>query len=410
MHRAESVLQNCVMGRCAICIFIYCYRSHLCLTLGYWRGQLWIQIQLQIHPPSVHWDAVTISQKTIQCTWCGYNHPQGNCPAANKEHYNCHGIGHYTVLCRCPRSLRNPGTGTGKACPTREGPVVRQSSCSPRRSSQPCQKSNWYSPYTTCNHTHHRHKKPTLSHQVSHITTINTQSSQEWILLTDVALDGHTSFHTTLKMITKHGSKPIPVKVYHSADLNIIPVSKYRKLFPAHFTKAGNLKQKALYPTKHTWPAYNNTPQQLLGFYIANIHHKTHPEVLQVRYVFKDTTFPKISLLCAKSERLDIVKFQVPNETPSTAADTITSSSKHISFRTPIQTYRPVKTSNGKHWKLPLGNTHYRTIAATPPHHRTIHHTLYDHFRTIHPQTLITRPSGVKCSLFTRPSHHSWCP
>ena len=29
MHRAESVLQNCVMGRCAICIFIYCYNTHL---------------------------------------------------------------------------------------------------------------------------------------------------------------------------------------------------------------------------------------------------------------------------------------------------------------------------------------------------------------------------------------------
>ena len=27
LHRAESVLQNCVMGRCAICIFIYYYIS-----------------------------------------------------------------------------------------------------------------------------------------------------------------------------------------------------------------------------------------------------------------------------------------------------------------------------------------------------------------------------------------------
>ena len=27
LHRAESVLQNCVMGRCAICIFMYCYRG-----------------------------------------------------------------------------------------------------------------------------------------------------------------------------------------------------------------------------------------------------------------------------------------------------------------------------------------------------------------------------------------------
>ena len=28
LHRAESVLQTCVMGRCAICIFMYCYRMY----------------------------------------------------------------------------------------------------------------------------------------------------------------------------------------------------------------------------------------------------------------------------------------------------------------------------------------------------------------------------------------------
>ena len=139
-------------------------------------------------------------------------------------------------------------------------------------------------------------------------------------------------------MITKHGSKPIPVKVNPCADINTIPISKYRKLFPADFTKAGNLKEKALNPTKHTWTAHNNTPQQFLGFFIADIHHKIQPEVLQVRFdVFKDTTCLKILLSYAVSESLGIVKFQVPNETPSTALDTITSSSKHISFSTPIQ-------------------------------------------------------------------------
>ena len=43
LHRAESVLQNCVMGRCAICIFMYCYKPN-CLTgiallvNSCWRG------------------------------------------------------------------------------------------------------------------------------------------------------------------------------------------------------------------------------------------------------------------------------------------------------------------------------------------------------------------------------------
>ena len=119
-------------------------------------------------------------------------------------------------------------------------------------------------------------------------------------------------------MITKQGSKPLLVKVDPGADVNTVPLSKYKKLFPTHFTKAGNLKQKILHPTRHTWRAHDETPQQFLGFFIADIHHKTTADVLPVRfYVFKDTTSPKILLSYAASEKLGIVKFQIPNETPT---------------------------------------------------------------------------------------------
>ena len=184
---------------------------------------------------------------------------------------------------------------------------------------------------------------------MSHITS-STDTSAEGKLHTDVTSDGHTSFHTTLQMVTKQGSKPLPVKVDPSADVNIIPLTKYRKLFPAHLTKTGNLKQKALHPTRHMWTAHDETPQQFLGYFIADIHHKTMPEVLPIRfYVFKDTTNPKILLSYAASERLGIVKFQIPNEAPSIALDTI-SMKKHITFRTPLHTYRPVKPKNtGQH-------------------------------------------------------------
>ena len=86
--------------------------------------------------------------------------------------------------------------------------------------------------------------------QMSHITS-STDSSPEGKLHMDVASDGQTSFHTTLQMVTEQGSKSLPIKVYPSADVNTIPLTKYRKLFPAHFTKPGNLKQKALHPTRH---------------------------------------------------------------------------------------------------------------------------------------------------------------
>ena len=85
---------------------------------------------------------------------------------------------------------------------------------------------------------------------MSHITS-STDSSPEGKLHANVASDGQTSFHTTLQMVTKQGSKSLPVKVNLSADVNTIPLTKYRKLFPTHFTKAGNLKQKALHPTRH---------------------------------------------------------------------------------------------------------------------------------------------------------------
>ena len=100
----------------------------------------------------------------------------------------------------------------------------------------------------------------------------------------DVASDGQTSFHTTPQMITKQGSKSLPVKVNPSADVNTIPLTKYRKLFPAHFTKAGNVKQKALHPTRHMWTVHDETTQQFLGYFIADLHCKTQPEVLPIRF------------------------------------------------------------------------------------------------------------------------------
>ena len=66
-------------------------------------------------------------------------------------------------------------------------------------------------------------------------------------------------------------------------------------------------------------------------------------------YVFKDTTSPKILFSYAASERLGIVKFKIPNEAPSIVLDTI-STKKHVTFRTPLHTYWPVKPKNtGQH-------------------------------------------------------------
>ena len=53
----------------------------------------------------------------------------------------------------------------------------------------------------------------------------------------------------------------------------------------------------------------------------------------------------------ATSERLGIFKFQIPNEAPSTALNTI-SLTKLVMFRTLLQTYRPVKPINSRQQHL----------------------------------------------------------
>ena len=70
-----------------------------------------------------------------------------------------------------------------------------------------------------------------------------TTAYDEGQLYTDRAPDGQTSFHTTLQMVTKQGCKPLPVKVDPGADINTIPLTHYKTIFPQHFTRDGHLKR-----------------------------------------------------------------------------------------------------------------------------------------------------------------------
>ena len=115
-------------------------------------------------------------------------------------------------------------------------------------------------PHPTCSH---RTSSPNVC-QISHLTHKSSFSSTELNLLTDTTFDGHTSFHTMLQMLTKQGCKSVPVKIDSGAEINTVPLSKYKKLFPAHFTKSGNLKNEALHPTTHMWTAHDMTPQKYL--------------------------------------------------------------------------------------------------------------------------------------------------
>ena len=99
-------------------------------------------------------------------------------------------------------------------------------------------------------------------HQVSQFSISKSQSNHiEGKHITDTTYDGHTSFHTTLQIITSLGNKYLPIKVNLGADVNTIPASRYCMLFLKHFTKACSLKQNTLQPTAHTWASHDNTPK-----------------------------------------------------------------------------------------------------------------------------------------------------
>ena len=156
---------------------------------------------------SVHQDNVTLHN--TQCTRCQYKHPCDNCPAKGKECYNCHGLNHYTALCKHPKQRKNSPFRTTSRPQYRKSSKGRCASHSPSKHRQFHHRSP--SPTNTHRSSHQprRYQSPTRSQQVSHITS-STGSSPEGKLHTDLASDGKTSFHTTLQMVTKQGSKSLP--------------------------------------------------------------------------------------------------------------------------------------------------------------------------------------------------------
>ena len=57
-------------------------------------------------------------------------------------------------------------------------------------------------------------------------------SHKEGKLVIDTISDGHTSFHTTLQMISSQGSKPLSIKVDPSTDINITSLNRYCNFSP----------------------------------------------------------------------------------------------------------------------------------------------------------------------------------
>ena len=156
---------------------------------------------------------------------------------------------------------------------------------------------------------------------------------------------------------------------------------------PQNFTKAGTLKQNALQPTTHIWSSHNSTSQTFLGYQIVDVQHMTHPTTLPIHfYVLHES---QTLLSCSSSDRLGIIKFNIPNEVSTSIIDTITAlnqpTPKHISFSTPLHTDTPSQPQQSKEdmpklvmktitpQKLaPLQDHHTATLAPSQDHHTIV--------------------------------------
>ena len=292
-------------------------------------------------PSSLHAQSGTTN---ISCKRCGYTHPHANCPTYNIECYNCHSKGHFTALCRKPKQSQQPNIsnrsssrGTSRRSTTRS--VSPRQYRSQSRGRQPYRSpshhrgrrsSNSRSPLQDQHNRnslqdHHnsrrspgcnRHSPTPYRYKVSHFTLFQDHPpTDKGQLYTHKAPDGHRAFHTTLQLDTRQGPKPLLVKVNPGADASIIPLSRYKSLFPHHFHSNSTLKSRSLRKTNVTWSAHDGTTHNFIGFFTIDVQHKTKPDVIPISfYVFKDSTRPSTLLSYAASIHLGIIEFKVPNE------------------------------------------------------------------------------------------------
>ena len=234
---------------------------------------------------------------------------------------------------------------------------------------------------------HHNRRSPRCNrrsptpyrYKVTHFSLFQDHSpTNEGQLYTDKAPDGHRAFHTTLQLVTRQGPKPLKVKVNPGADASIIPLSRYRSLFPHHFHTNSTLRSRSLRKTNTTWSAHDGTTHNFFGFFTIDVQHKTKADVISF-YIFKDSTRPFTLLSYAASIHLGIIEFKVPNEANSHTIDSIKTKKKKISFSTPLCYSTPTKSTQKMSQKLKPALKLNTTDNITSQDHRSQVHSFQDH-------------------------------
>ena len=169
-----------------------------------------------------------------------------------KDHWCKSNPLHKTITRRCLPSKMVSNTSlsnlnTSHICCSHCNSVHPTTSSTKPRTRAPITKMIGHHPLTSSNYRHHCQstnteidatRKPskmrrclsqetttsnTTSQQFSHFTTVNPISNMDTCLITDTTIEGHTSLHTTLQVITSQGSKLLHVKVNPWSSMQFYP-------------------------------------------------------------------------------------------------------------------------------------------------------------------------------------------
>ena len=97
----------------------------------------------------------------------------------------------------------------------------------------------------------------TTESECIYIDRFPTAIPEEGKLITDMAHDSHTALYTTIQLDTKGGPKALKAKIEPDAQVNSIPLSQYKNIFPYKVDKLGNPKRKALWQPSKTCLNYD---------------------------------------------------------------------------------------------------------------------------------------------------------
>ena len=248
--------------------------------------------------------------------------------------------------CKQPRSRHKTGHSPRHSSWQSSRMPSHSTSCS--SSQRPCP-SNWDQWNRRSTPFHHHQDSLEVVPAPSTTGSLETQSNcpREGTLLTECTLDGQVAFYTHLHLTTKTGMKHLTVKMDPGTQVNMIPLSRYRKTFTQKMAENGYPIPSSLNPTSDSWISHDGKPKPFLGQFIADIRHVSQDRSYPICFcIFEDAMSPHILLLYATSEWLGILQFNVSNKVAQVHIDAISlpnpaglrkpTKMKAVSFKDPL--------------------------------------------------------------------------